>query len=108
VWTNECQQKNLELINCITSSPILGFPDYQSPFSLEIASDASNLGMGATLTQKQHGKERVISYCSMTFTKTERKYSAIEQEALAISWALEHFRPYIYGQRFVVVSDHKP
>ena len=35
------------------------------------------------------------------------KYSTNELELLAIVWAVEHFRNYIYGTKFEVFSDHK-
>ena len=41
-------------------------------------------------------------------TETERRYTQIEKEALAITWACEKFSDYILGKRFVIETDHKP
>jgi len=66
--------------------------------------DASPVGLGAMLTQS--GK--VISYASKALSSVERRYSQIEGEAFAITWGCHHFRMYLLGSHFKVITDHKP
>jgi len=58
------------------------------------------------LSQVQDGVERVIAYGSRSLTMLEKKYSATELECLAILYAVEPFRPYVYGRKFTIVTDH--
>ena len=75
---------------------------------LRIICDASHQGLGALLLQKRGEKEwELISCASIYSSNYEIKYSTNELELLAIVWAVEHFRNYIYGAKFEVVSDHK-
>ena len=36
------------------------------------------------------------------------RYTQIEKEALATTWACEHFSDYILGKPIVFETDHKP
>jgi hypothetical protein len=90
----------------LTSEPILQYPDFSKEFIL--TTDASNEGAGAVLSQGTIGADLPVGYASRTFNKAERNYSTVEKELAAIVWGIKHFRPYLYGRRFKIVSDHKP
>lgn len=92
--------------NLLCNDPILQFPDFEKPFVL--TTDASNHALGAILSQGPIGSDLPISYASRTLTSTEQNYSTIEKELLAIVWATKYFRPYLFGHKFKIVTDHKP
>ena len=67
------------------------------------------VGLGAVITQRQSdGTLKPISYASRSLSPVEKRYSEIEKESLAIVFAIERFRMYLYGLKFTVKTDHKP
>ena len=92
--------------NILTSSDMLQYPDFEKPFVL--TTDASNYAVGAVLSQGPIGSDKPIAFASRTLNKSEEKYSATEKELLAIVWACKYFRPYLYGRKFTLYTDHKP
>lgn len=53
--------------------------------------------------------ERPIAFSSRSLNSTERNYSHIQKEALALLHGVTKFRTYLYGkQKFTLVTDHKP
>ena len=103
-WTMDCQQAFETLKAHLTSSPILAYPRMEGRFILD--TDASDVGMGAVLSQIQDGHERVIAYASSTLNKHERRYCVTRKEMLALVRFVKHFRPYLYGQDFLIRIDH--
>lgn len=95
-----------ELKKIIASDQVLAYPDFEHPFIL--TTDASNFALGAVLSQIQDNCERPIAFASRTLTSTESNYPATEKEALAIIWAVKKYKPYLYGQKFTLITDHKP
>lgn len=88
----------------LSSAPVLARPNFRLPFTL--STDASQVGLGAVLTQIQDGHERVIAYSSRTLTRSEKNYSVTEKECLAVLWGITKHRHYLEGYRFTVVTDH--
>ena len=81
---------------------------YNTEKETMVSSDASSFGLGAVLMQKQpSGKMGPLVYASRSMTETERRYAQIDKEALAITWALEHWAEFLTGMRFKVEPDHK-
>jgi hypothetical protein len=107
IWSREQQHAFDTLKQRLGSAPVLRRPDVSRAFQLH--TDWSAVGLGAVLTQKdQEGKEYVVAYASRSNNSAESNYSSYEGEALAAVWAIAHFRPYLYGQKFTLVTDHQP
>ena len=109
-WSPDHQQVLCRLIDFLSEPPVLGYPDYEQPFTLHC--DASQVGLGAVLYQRQKGKLVVIAYGSRTLTVPERNYHlhSGKLEFLAMKWAIcERFRDYLYySPPFTVFTDNNP
>ena len=105
-WSEACHNSFNSFIEKLVSPPVLSYPRFDLPFIL--TTDASNLGLGAILSQVQDGVERVISLASRSLKPAEKNYSTIEKELLAIVWSTSLFRPYLFNAEFTVITDHNP
>eukprot|EP00731_Ephydatia_muelleri_P034967 Em0088g19a len=104
-WTPECDASFNALKKQLTQAPILAYPKFGSGAGqFVLATDASNTGIGAVLEQEG----RVVAYASRTLSKSEKNYSVIQKECLAIVYATKQFRHYLLGRPFTVVTDHAP
>ncbi|UYV72398.1 hypothetical protein LAZ67_9002947, partial [Cordylochernes scorpioides] len=103
-WTERQEEAFQTLKTALLSPPILGHFNPNAP--TYVHTDASNIGIGATLVQDIGGEEKVISYLSRTLSKAEQNYSTTEKECLAVVWSMSKLRPYLYGRHFKIVTDH--
>ena len=105
-WNSSCQDTFEQLKQKLIQAPVLAFSDFSKHFILE--TDASGVGLGAVLSQEQEdGKPRPLCDASRTLQTHERNYGVSEQEALAVVWAVKHFRVYLYGHKCRVYTDHE-
>lgn len=105
-WNEKCQKSFQKLKNELISPKILKYPDFSKQFIVTV--DASRFACGAVLSQIHNGIEYPISYISRSFQKGELNKSTIMKELLGIHFAITYLRPYLYGTKFIVRSDHKP
>ena len=61
-------------------------------------------GLGAVLFQE----DRPVTFASKVLTETESRYANIEREMLAVVFGCEQFHNFLFGQDFIVESDHRP
>ena len=105
-WTGHCQDTFDQLKQTLTQAPVLAFPDFSKTFILE--TDASGTGLGAVLSQNQEDdRPKPLCFASRTLQSHEKNYGVSELEALAVVWAVKHFRVYLYGHRCEVYTDHE-
>ena len=103
-WGQEQESSFVSLRNSLSEDSFLIHPDNSSHFY--VATDASDVGMGAVLLQKRDGELRPIQFASKRFSPSQRKYSAPQRECLAMIWGIERFHYYLYGRKFTLLTDH--
>ena len=100
---NAFQKLKLLLIQ----TPILKVANPSASYILQ--TDASDRGLGAVLSQAdEEVEEHPVAFASRKLLPREMNYSVIEKECLAIVWALSVFHTYLYGQSFIIQTDHQP
>ena len=103
-WTGDVQRSFDALKRALTSPPILAMPNNDDEFTLD--TDASDYAIGAVLSQKQDGIERVVAYASRTLDRREQNYCVTRKELLAVVHFLKLFKQYLLGRQFRVRTDH--
>lgn len=104
-WTDTCQYSFDNLREKFINPPVLDYPNLSQDNKFILQTDASGYAIGSVLSN-QNGKP--IAYASKSLNKAEINYATIEKELLAIVWSIKHFRPYLYGRKFEIRTDHRP
>jgi hypothetical protein len=106
IWLQNHQQAFDKVKEALVKAPTLLTPIPGMPYYL--ATDASDVAIGASLEQEVDGVRRPVAFASRLLTDTELKRPVIDREALAILWACEKFSSYLLGATFWIESDHEP
>ena len=105
-WEANHERAFSSLKNALVKAPVLKLPNFSQVFILQ--TDASDNGIGAILLQDEDNIRLPVSYASKKLKASERNYSTIEKECLAIVWAISKFQRYLYGKQFILETDHQP
>ena len=106
VWGESQERAYTALKKSVISKPILMLPDVNKEFVLR--TDASDIGLGATLLQNRDGHIFPVAYASRKLLDREKRYSVMERECLGIVWGIKKFALYLYGKQFTLQTDHRP
>ena len=106
-WSDACRKAFNVLKKILSSAPVLTHFDPKK--EIYVQCDASPYGLGAVLAHvMDDGTEKPVSYSSRTMTPAERNYAQVEREGLSVVFGVKKFHQYLYGQKFVIFTDHKP
>ena len=107
-WQEKQEKAFRELIDKVTSAPILVQPDVSRPFKLE--TDASDFATGAVLSQLcADEKWRPVGFLSKGLNDAERNYPIHDKELLSVMRALKEWRHLLEGATHAVeiYNDHQ-
>ena len=106
-WSRECQMSFTNIKKILDSSLLLTHYDPKLP--IIVAADASQYGIGAALLHEYPDKrQKAVCYASRALSTSERNYSQIEKEGLALVFAVKKFHKMLQGRKFTLYTDHQP
>ena len=103
-WTDDCQRAFDGLKSALSGATVLALPRDEGDFILDC--DASEVAIGAVLSQVQNGEERPICYASQLYNRHEKNYNVTRKELLAVVTFVKKFRQYLLGRPFTIRTDH--
>ncbi|KZV44098.1 hypothetical protein F511_10769 [Dorcoceras hygrometricum] len=101
LWGDAAQTAFEQLKVALSTAPVLCMPDFNQEFTIDC--DASGKGVGAVLTQEG----RPVAFYSKALSERVLSKSTYEKELMAVVLAIQHWRPYLLGRRFIVMTDHR-
>ncbi|XP_036146047.1 uncharacterized protein K02A2.6-like [Monomorium pharaonis] len=105
-WNDECEKTFQSSKKLLTSDEVLTHFDPTLP--IVVTCDSSGYGVSAVLSHIIEGKDKAVLFASSTLSPAKQKYSNLERESLALIFSLKKFHKYIYGRRFILLTDHQP
>jgi len=106
-WEDRCDAAFRKVKKLLCEAPVLVLFDMSKP--IVVHTDASAYGIGAVLSHiMEDGLEKPVCYASRSLSAAERNYATVEKEGLALVYAVRKFHQFLFGNKFTMVTDHKP
>ena len=105
-WTDATVAAFNSVKEALAEATLLVHPQQGAPTC--IMADASEAAVGAVLQQFIGGQWQPLAYFSKSLKPAETRYSTFDRELLAIYLAIKHFRYFVEGRQFSILTDHKP
>ena len=69
--------------------------------------DASRKGLGCAIEQRTPNGWHTVAFASLFLNSVEDRYCIIELKLLGVVWSVEHFKYYLYGKLFTVITEYR-
>ena len=104
-WNEHLELLFRELIDTICKNSVRYLPDPSKPYYVQ--TDASDFcGAGRVFQKDDDGNEMPLACISRTFTKTERAYSTVKKEVLALLYTMRTMDFFLrYANRIIILVD---
>lgn len=99
-WDEEATIAFNNLKQILISAPVLVYPDFDLPFTVE--TDACDISVGAILLQLEHP----VAFYSRKLSALRQKASTYAKELWAIADSVRKWRHYLLGNTFTIRTDH--
>lgn len=106
VWSQSCQAAFERAKQEVCKDVSLSHFDPKK--EIVLICDASNVGVSAVLAHREHNEDRPIAFASRTLSPSEKGYSVLQKEGLAIVFGLNKYYFYLAGNKVTIKTDHKP
>ena len=104
-WNEVKEAAFNKLKKCLLSAPVLHL--FNPAKRTRVVTDASDYAVGGVLLQESQPSEwHPVAYCSRRLTSTEQNYTTMDREVMAMIFALQMWKLYLY-QPFEVVTDNQ-
>ena len=92
----------------LASNPAL-LTHFDPSKAIVLTTDASPYGVGACLSHSVviNGRTRLlpVAYASASLKDSQKNYSQVDREGLAVFWSITHFRQYLLCKDFTLLTD---
>ena len=85
---------------------LLTYPDFDSSKPFMVDTDYSHEGIGTVLSQVQNGVERPIAFNARRVKPSESQYASHKGELLALIFAIDVWKFFLVGRKFLVGTDN--
>ena len=104
-WTEHHELLFRELIDTMCKNAVRYLPDPSKPYYVQ--TDASDFcGAGRVFQKDEEGNEMPLACISRTFTKTERAYSTVKKEVLALLYTLRTMDFFLrFANKIIILVD---
>lgn len=106
LWNSEAEEAFYKSKEALSDATTLHYPVPGAETS--IAVDASDFAVAGVLQQRINNSWKPISFFSKKLNKTQQHYSTFSKELFAAYATLQHFRYFVEGVNFHILTDHQP